>query len=50
MQKEELKEFLVEVFPNFVEYWKADDNLFKESDGSYTNRGLLSHFSACVFL
>ncbi|MBI2011788.1 hypothetical protein HYS91_03395 [Candidatus Daviesbacteria bacterium] len=45
MTKEEVKEFLIKLFPGFSEVWNSEDNYQKEEDGSYTYHGLFIEFS-----
>ena len=45
MTKEEVKIFLIKLFPDFSEVWASNDNLFINEDGSYTYHGLFSEFS-----
>ena len=43
MQKEELLEFFVSLFPDFEIVWKSEDNLFREGR-DYTFHGLCAKF------
>lgn len=45
MKKEEVRDFLIKLFPGFSEVWNNSDTLFKEKDGTYTYHGLFSEFS-----
>ena len=45
MTKEQLKKFLVSLFPNFESAWNDPQNYFKENNGDYTYHGLFSEFS-----
>lgn len=45
MTKEEVKSFLIKLFPDFSGNWASNDNLFINEDGSYTYHGLFSEFS-----
>jgi len=45
MTKEEVKDFLIKLFPDFSGNWASNDNLFINEDGSYTYHGLFSEFS-----
>lgn len=45
MTKEEVKNYLIELFPGFSEIWNSGDTLFRNGDGSYTYHGLFSEFS-----
>ena len=45
MTKEEVKNFLIKLFPNFSEVWDSTDNYQRGEDGSYTYHGLFIEFS-----
>src|SRR5690348_1268833 len=45
MTKEEVKDYLVNLFPDFADIWNSKDTLYKENDGSYTYHGLFGDFS-----
>jgi hypothetical protein len=44
MNKNELENMLVLLFPSFKESWKRED-IHKDEDGSYTAHGLMSSFT-----
>jgi hypothetical protein len=48
MTPSELHGRLVAIFPQFAAYWESADNLFRETDGSYTVCGVFSHFTHFV--
>jgi alpha-amylase/alpha-mannosidase (GH57 family) len=48
MTPSELHDRLVAIFPQFAAYWESADNLFRETDGSYTVCGVFSHFAHFV--
>jgi hypothetical protein len=45
MTKEDVKNFLTRIFPEYLESWNSADNYSKEEDGNYTYHGLFSEFS-----
>ena len=45
MTREEVKDFLIKVFPDFSKVWNSADNYQKEKDGDYTYHGLFIEFS-----
>ena len=44
MNKKELENMLISLFPAFEEYWEEED-IHKEADGSFTPHGIMSSFT-----
>lgn len=45
MTKEEVKIFLIKLYPSFLRQWNNNEHYFQREDGSYTYHGLFSEFS-----
>src|SRR5688572_24619897 len=48
MSPEQLYVRLIEIFPDFANYWNLPNNCFIEEDGSFTLHGLFSEFSSFI--
>lgn len=46
MTKENVKDFLIKLFPDFSKVWEQADNYQKKDNGSYTYHGLFIEFSS----